>query len=286
MITRFLGNILVCAGGIFGIIGTGLMFSDGLHYILFMIIMAYPLYILGQWMRIGTRDFKVKYLRFTVAYFQFVILIPSMFILYADYLEIKGETLSRENYLWFQLTSSPDVAGWLTLVFIIFVVSVMPKIIFGWSYGGKKLTLFVVVMFLTFSSSLYVLWNDYRGIHETEGIVTSSWIGAGEQIKWEEIESVTMTPYVKKRSLNQHRFELLFTWEFSFVEADGSRTEFEKWGLSENGLNQSREVRDKIVEENIPLLFVEMDDKTRKYYELDLDIEKLDRAEFDEFFLQ
>lgn len=262
------------------------MFSDGLINILLMIIIAYPLYIIGQWLRIGTEDFKVKYLRFTAAYFQFTIMIPTIFIMYDEYLKIKGGTLSRDDYLWFQITSSPDVHGLLTLVFIVFVLSVMPKTLFGWSFGGKKLTLFVIVMFIAFSSLLYVLWNDYRGIHEAEGIVTSRWTGAEEQIKWEDIESVTITPYIKRRVANEYGDELLFAWEFLFVEADGSRTEFEDWDLSEYSLKRSREVRDKIVEENIPLLFVEMDDNTRKYYESDLDIHKLNRAEFDEFFLQ
>ena len=286
MIKKFLGIILIGAGVIIGFTSTGLVFSDGLINILLMIIIGYPLYIIGQWMRIGTEDFKVKYLRFTAVFFQFLILIPTIFLLYDEYLKIKGGTLSREDYLWFQITSSPNVAGLLTIVFIVFVLSVMPKTLFGWSFGGKKLTLFVIVMFIAFSSFLYVLWNDYRGIHETEGIITSRWTGAEEQIKWEEIDSVTITPYIKRRVANEFGDELLFAWKFLFVEADGSRTEFEDWDLSEYSLNQAQGVRDKIVEENIPLLFVEMDDETRKYYESDLDIHKLNRTEFDAFFLE
>ncbi|QUW22986.1 hypothetical protein JSQ81_05275 [Sporosarcina sp. Marseille-Q4063] len=206
--------------------------------------------------------------------------------MYDEYSKLKGGTLSRVDYLWFELTSSPNVSGLLIAVFIIFVLSLFPKILFGWPHGGKKLTLFVIVMLITFSSMLYVLWNDYRGIHETEGIVTSRWTGAEEQIKWEQIESVTITPYMKKRQKGKYRYDLSFTWNFLFVETNGSRTEFEKMGLSEYHLYEARAVKDKIVKENIPLLVVEMDDKTRKYYETDLDIHKLNRKKFDEFFLQ
>ncbi|QUW22987.1 hypothetical protein JSQ81_05280 [Sporosarcina sp. Marseille-Q4063] len=55
MIKKLLGILLIAAGTMFGFISIGLVFSDGLFNILFMIIFAYPLYILGQWMRLARR---------------------------------------------------------------------------------------------------------------------------------------------------------------------------------------------------------------------------------------
>ena len=284
MIKKIIGTICIGAGLLLGITSTGLLFTEGIFSLFVMLIIAFPLFMLGQWLRIGAAEFRKKALKFIAIFVQVAFIVPSIFLLFNEYSKMKSGTFSREGFLWFQSTSSPNIAMVGTILLIVLVLSLMPKILFGWIYGGKALNVLIIATVILSALFLYVTWNDYKGIHETEGIVVSKWSGGGETISWTDIEEVKIIPFVKKRISSKYSQEPVFAWRFEFQTKNGEKVVFEQLDLSEFNLKQSNKVKNQVEKENIPVVMESMDDKTKKWYEIELEVDKLDRTAFDEFF--
>lgn len=172
-----LGIFLIACGIILGITCTGLLFTEGIVYLFIFTLIALPVFMAGQWLRIGHALTKQSLLNFTVVFVQVALLIPSIFLVFEEYAKLKNETFAREGYLWFQPTSSSTVGLIGTLLLIVLVLSIIPKVLFGLTHGGKQLTGFILGMFVLTATFLYITWNDYQAIHETEGIIVSTWWG-------------------------------------------------------------------------------------------------------------
>lgn len=238
----------------------------------------------GQWLRIGHTLTKQSLVRFTAIFVQVALLVPSIFLVFNNYSKLKNETFAREGFLWFQPTSSSAIGLIGTLLLIVLVLSIMPKILFGWTHGGKPLTGFILILFVLSAAFLYITWNDYQAIHEKEGIVVSAWWGKQQTVDWASVDSVEITPYVLKRVANKYSKEPVFAWKFEFKQADGNQISFKRTDLSTYNLEQSQRVKEQIQKENIPLSVGQMDEATTKWYELEMDLENLNPEPFNEFF--
>ena len=49
----------------------------------------------------------------------------------------------------------------------------------------------------------YMMWADYRGIHEIDGLVTHHWNGEEVIVPYEEIVQIAVQPYVKYARIKQ-----------------------------------------------------------------------------------
>ncbi len=284
MVKKSIGIILIAAGLLGGITCTGLLFSEGIFSLFVLLLFAFPLFMVGQWFRFGSVEFKKTYIKFTAIFVQVTLLIPSIFLLFNEYSKMKNGTFSREGFLWFQSTSSPSVGMIGTLLLIVLVLSLMPKILFGWSYGGKALSLTIVATVISSAVFLFVTWNDYKGIHETEGVVVSKWTGSSDTVNWNEIENVEIIPFVKKRISSKYSREPVFAWRFEFQLTSGDKISFEQLDLSEFNLKQSTKVKQHVKQRNIPISVKPMDESAKKWYNVELDIDQLDRTKFDALF--
>lgn len=279
-----IGILLIASGLIFGITCTGLLFTEGIFYLFLFILLAFPLFMVGQWLRIGHSLTKQILVKFTAIFVQVAFLIPSIFLVLNNYSKLKNETFAREGFLWFQPTSSSAIGLIGTLLLIVLVLSIMPKILFGWTHGGKPLTGFILSLFVLTVTFLFITWNDYQAIHEEEGIVVSTWWGKQQAVDWASVDSVEITPYVLKRVANKYSKEPIFAWRFEFKQSNGDQVSFKRTDLSTYNLEQSQRVKEQIQKENIPLSIGQMDEATTKWYELELELENLNPEHFNEFF--
>ena len=284
MIKKSVAVIIIIVALVFGITFTGLFYSEGIFSLVALFLFAFPMFLLGQWLRIGSREFKKTYIKLTTIFVQVTFLIPSIFLLFNEYSKMKNGIFLREGFLWFQSTSSPSVGMIGTLLLIVLVLSLMPKILFGWSYGGKTLTLTIVATVISSAIFLFVTWNDYKGIHETEGIIVSKWTENENTVSWSRIEKVEIIPFVKKRVSSKYSREPVFAWRFEFQSTTDDKITFEQLDLSEFNLKQSTKVKQHVKQQSIPISVEPMDESTKKWYNVELDIDKLDRTKFDELF--
>ncbi|REB05548.1 hypothetical protein DVB69_14845 [Sporosarcina sp. BI001-red] len=284
MLKKGIGILLIAGGIIFGVTCTGLLFTEGIFYFFLLFLLAFPLFMAGQWLRIGQTLRKQSLVKFTSIFVQVTLLIPSIFLVFNNYAKLKNETFAREGFLWFQPTSSPTIGLIGTLLLIALVLSIMPKILFGWTHGGKQLTGLILSLFVLTAAFLFITWNDYQAIHEEEGIVVSTWWGKQQTVDWSSVESVEITPYVLKRVANKYSKEPVFAWMFEFKQTNGDRISFKRTDLSTYNLEQSQRVKEQIEKENIPLSVGQMDEATTKWYELELQMENLNPDPFNEFF--
>lgn len=284
LLKKGIGILLIASGIIFGITCTGLIFTEGISYLFLFFLLAYPMFMAGQWLRIGHSFTKLSMLRFTAIFVQAALLVPSIFLAFNKYAELKNETFMREGFLWFQPTSSTTVGLVGTILLIVLVLSIMPKILFGWAHGGKQLTGFILILFFFTSAFMYVTWNDYQAIHEKEGIIVSTWRGKQQTAEWSSLESVKITPYVMKRVANKYASEPVFAWKLDFKQKNGDRISFKRIGLSNYYIQQAQHVKEQIQKERIPLSVEAMDAATTKWYNLELELENLNAKPFNEFF--
>ncbi|WP_025783986.1 Fic family protein [Sporosarcina sp. D27] len=70
-----IGILLIASGIIFGITCTGLLFTDGVFYLFLFILLAFPLFMAGQWLRIDhslTKQIMVKFTAIFVGIHPFI----------------------------------------------------------------------------------------------------------------------------------------------------------------------------------------------------------------------
>lgn len=91
-------------------------------------------------------------------------------------------------------------------------------------------------------------------------------------------------PICPERVANKYSREPIFAWMFEFKQTNGNRISFKRTDLSTYNLQQSQRVKEQIQKENIPLTVGQMDEATKKWYELELDMDKLNPEPFNEFF--
>ena len=284
MLKVIVGFLLIAAGLLYGVIFTEFIFSDGIFNIIILLLFPYPLFMFGQWLRLGTMKFKEKLLKYSLIFIQIAVLIPSIFILFDYYNKMKNNTYTREGFLWFETNSSP-VLGYLTVLLIVtLVLLLLMRALHGWAYGGRIVSVllsFVIVVSVFF---LAITWNDYKAIDESEGIMISEWSGKQKKVEWSSVKEVKLIPYVKKQVANKYGVKKEFAWKFQFIKSDGAKINFETTHLSKFNVQRSLQVKEKIKEEKIPFIIADMDDETEKWYGLELEVDHMNRHPFDKLF--
>lgn len=284
MIKKILSNLLIAVGILFGIIFTGFIFSDGLINIILLFLFPFPLFLLGQWLRLGTVKFREGIAKYTLIFIQIAVLIPLLFLLFDYYNKLKSDTYERDGFLWFETSSSTVLDYIMVFLFITLVLILLSKALQGWTFGGKTVSLLMIGVLFASTVLFFITWDDYKGVHASDGIVVSSRTSKEEKNAWSSIDRVELIPFVKKRIANKYGTRQEFAWKYEFFLNDGSTITFEDMYLSEFNLHRSERVKEKIEEERIPLHINEMNSKTKKWYELELEVDHVNRAPFDKLF--
>lgn len=254
-----------------------------LTYILIIILVSYPLYLLGHRLRRTLIIFKEKVIMWSVAYVFVALFIPLLFMSNTHYEQLKSETFN-DHFILFKSSSSYNVEGisFGCMLSLILFVSIR---IFSTEIRRKWIpNLLIVISLIGYGTSMYILWEDYRGIHADRGLVSNKWNGMEESIPWENITRIYIDPYVHYASLNRTSDETHISWTMVIESGSNEDVLYNFQNLYEHDLHVGNQVKKISQDNNIPFIVTNMTEDERKWYEFELDLENLPKEPFHEFF--
>ena len=255
-----------------------------LEYILIIILVSFPLYLIGHRLRRTLLIFKKKWIKWSVAYVFVAMFIPLLFFTTTHYGDKKSEAFN-DNFILFEFSSSVNVDG-ISLGFMMSLILFVGIRIFSTEIRRKWIpNLLVIVSLIAFCSSLYILWEDYRGVHADKGFITNKWNGVEESIPWENVTRIYIDPYVHYAPLNRTSGdETHIAWTMVIESYSKEDVIYRFQNLYENDLHAGNQIKEIAQDNNIPFLITNMTDEERKWYEFELDSENLPKEPFHEFF--
>lgn len=255
-----------------------------LTYILIIMLVSYPLYLLGHRLRRTLIIFKEKVIKWSVAYAFVALFIPFLFISYTYYEKLKSESFN-DHFILYKSSSSFNVEGisfgcMYSLILFVWIRIFSTEIRRKWIPN-----LLIVVTLFAYGISLYVLWEDYRGIHADRGLVTNKWNAVEKSIPWENITRIYIDPYVHYASLNRTSGdETHISWTM-VIESDSNEDVLYRFqNLYEHDLHVGNQIKEIAQYNNIPFIVTKMTEDERKWYESELELENLPKEPFHEFF--
>ncbi|SDN32914.1 hypothetical protein SAMN05518871_104274 [Psychrobacillus sp. OK028] len=254
-----------------------------LTYILIILLVSYPLYLLGHRLRKTLIIFKERVLKWSIAYVFVAMFIPLLFIAYTNYEEIKSATFN-DHFILFESSSSVNGEG-ISLGFMLALILFVWIRIFSTDIRRKWIpNLLILVSLIAFCTSLYVLWEDYRGIDADRGLITNKWNAVEESIPWENVTRIYIDPYVHYARLSNKNDETHIAWTM-VIESDSNEDVLYRFqNLYEHDLHVGNQVKEIAQDNNIPFLITNMTEDERKWYEFELELENLPKEPFHEFF--
>lgn len=174
-----------------------------------------------------------------------------------------------------------DIAHKLVVVEILigFVVffSFLAIYILGFKVSKSVYITFVISLVLIIFIP-YMTKNDYRAIREN-GIFISEQ-GSERLIEWSDIQKVELNSFIHRRS----RSHSSHNWEFIFYENGGGKIIFGPFTYYQYALQSSLEIKNKIIEENVPLTVDILTENEWSYVEIDMEYEEGNPADFYSLF--
>lgn len=152
------------------------------------------------------------------------------------------------------------------------------KIYLSWFTVSKKAYVFFAVFLVVGISTPFLTSNEYRVIRE-EGI----FVITGEEqkeIEWSEVDTVYLNGYLA--NVNSSRRSTTFAWEFIFMLKNGEKIVFGEFGYSELELENSHNIKNKLIDEKIA---IHTDTLTEKEWGfLEIDMKDQEEANPDDFY--
>ena len=146
------------------------------------------------------------------------------------------------------------------------------------------LTLMIVITFIGYGTYQYTMWTDYRGIHEDKGLVMHKWNGTGESIAWEKVTQITIEPYIYYAKLSNTSDETHISWLMNFHSNTNKPVRYRFSNLSDSDLEIGNQVKQLAHVKSIPFAVMEMSNKERKWFDLELELNKLEPEPYYNFF--
>lgn len=260
------------------------IFPNLIALLLVLVCVSVPLYLIGHLLRTNPKMMKVKWMPLMSAYLFIIIIIPTLFYAMTNYEKLKELTLSNEQFILFDSASENSFSS-LSFVFVILLLVLISIRLFSADIQRKWIVnLLIGMTVLVYVSFQYIMWDDYRGIHETEGLVNHKWNGDEYSIPWHEVEKVTVTPYIKYADLNRPDDDTYISWKMTFSARNGEVVVYRFSSLYEEPLQKGYRVKEIASATHIPFIVSTMSEKERKWYELELELNELQRKPFDVFF--
>ncbi|WP_312097534.1 hypothetical protein [Niallia sp.] len=242
-----------------------------------------PLYIFGQITRTSKSEFKYQGKRWIAIYLFFFFILPLLIYLYEFYSDLKETTFIDEKFIMYEPSSGMlgelSLGGFMILIFLFGARFLNP----GLKRKGllNSIIIGTVIFLIGFN---YLMFSDYRGVHEEKGLISSNWKGERQMISYDELESVYLKPYVHYASLSNTSDETRFVWEVTFQPSHQKEVVYRFSMLTESGLEQTIAIKKLALENNIPVIIGEMNQETLKWFNLDLEFEKLEKERYYELF--
>ncbi|MCH7322136.1 hypothetical protein LZ480_09560 [Solibacillus sp. MA9] len=198
---KLLGVMLICLSIIIGFSSVVNIFPNMIALLLVLGCISIPLYLFGHLLRTSRYLMKVNWIRWMSAYVFVIIIIPTLFYTLINYEQLKLLYFNSEQYILFESASEHNLKG-LSLGFIMILLLLISIRFFNDDIKHMWLiNIFICMTILVYVGYQYIMWDDYRGIHETEGLVKHKWTGDRYSILWTELDKITVTPYIKYASI-------------------------------------------------------------------------------------
>ncbi|MCG7337054.1 hypothetical protein MHZ95_17480 [Sporosarcina sp. ACRSM] len=281
---RKIFGILLIIFSLFIALGGLLTLEEDFKASLFgILVISLPLYMIGHIVRTNMWQAKQKGLRWLWAYIYVVGIIPALFLSYEGYENLKEQTFSNNHFLLFESTAT-DYTGGLSIGFILLLLLLF---IFPFYETTRKIKSMIaiaaVVVTGVYAGYQYMMWADYRGIHEVDGLVTHYWNGEEQIVPYEEIAQIAVQPYVKYARSNRPSDKTYFAWRLIFMTKNEEQITYRLW-LNDISLSKGNRIKQLAHSKNIPFHVIPMTEKQREEFDFQLELKKLDWQPYYLFF--
>jgi hypothetical protein len=247
-------------------------------------IISVPLYISGHIIRTSKYEFKNRGKRWVGIYIYFFFILPLLINLFVYFNDFKESKIVDEQFIIYEPASG--ALGDLSLGVFMILISLFAGRFLNPGLKRKGLLNVIIIGTVIFLVGFnYLMFSDYRGIHEEKGLVSSNWKGERHIIPFEEIESVYLEPYVHYAKLSNTSDETRFVWKVTFQPMNESNEVVYHFPMmSESNLEQTIEIKKIAMENDIHFIIGEMSPETLKWFEFDLKLEELEKKRYYELF--
>ncbi len=255
--------------------------AKGSLFIIFLI--SFPLYIIGQLTRANLIKMRKNGLRWIWAYVYGVILIPGLLLSIEGYQTLKENTFSNNGFVLFETISNPEMNGFsLVFIFILMLLFAFPfyDTTLKWKTG---IAMSAVIVTLFYAGYQYMMWMDYRGVHEVDGLITHHWNGEEQVIPYTDIDLIVFQPFVKYTSIVEPIGETYFKWRVVFQTKNAQEISYHFF-LDDYSLSVSNDLKQLARSKEIPIHIIPMTDKQRKEFDFQLELNDLEKEPFYSFF--
>lgn len=281
---KFVGIVIIAFSLILGLACAILFHQEIIVANILLWIISLPLYIIGQIIRSSKSEFKRQGKRWVGIYLFFFFILPLLIYLNGFYNDLKETTLIDEQFIIYESSSGMlgefAIGGFVILIFLFGARFLNP----GLKRKGllNSIIIGTVIFLIGFN---YLMFSDYRGIHEEKGLVSSNWQGETQMISYDEIESIYLEPYVHYASLSNTSDETRFVWEVIFQPSHQKEEVVYRFAmLTETGLEQTVAIKKIALENDIPFMIGEMNQETLQFLNDDLEYEGLEKERYYELF--
>lgn len=246
-------------------------------------IISLPLYIIGQITRTSKSEFKYRGKPWVLNYIFFFFIYPLLTYLYGSYNDLKENTFVDEQFIIYEPVSG--TLGELSFGAFVLLLLLFAARFLNPDLKRKSLLNIIIIGNVIFLIAFnYLMFSDYRGIHEEKGLITSNWRGEQHIISYEEIEGIYLVPYVHYASLSNTSDETRFVWKVVFQPSNQNEVVYRYQMMTESNLEQTMDMKKVAKENDIPFIVGEMSQEILKWFDIDLEYEELDKDRYYELF--
>lgn len=282
-IKKFVGIILIVFSALLAFAALLEFEENPIVAILILILTSLPIYLLGQGMRTSWIDFKSKVKQWLAIYVFCTIIVPLIFYSYETYEGQKQKAMTDGKYLLYEPGASE--LGSLSLIFMIAFLLFIAIRFFSPDIKRKRLLngMIVGTVFL-YGGFQYIMWSDYRGVHQELGLVSQSWNGKRTVQSFDEIKGIYVQPSLHRGKLSDSTDETEFIWKLIFVDQYNEKVQYQFQSLSRDSMEAAQQIKEVAQDRQIPFQVNEMNDEVLKWFNLELELQELNKEPFYQFF--
>ncbi|GIN90604.1 hypothetical protein J22TS1_16550 [Siminovitchia terrae] len=282
-IKKFIGIMCIVFSAVLAF-GALSEFEENTTVSIFILFLAsLPVYLLGQGMRTSWIDFKSKIKGWLVIYVYCTMIVPLIFYSYETYEGKKQKAMIDGKYILYEPGAS-ELSS-LSLIFMIVLLLFIAIRFFSPDLKRKRLlTGMIVGTVFLYGGFQYIIWSDYRGVHQELGLVSQSWNGKRTVQSFDEIKGIYVQPSIHRAKLSDSTDETEFTWKLIFVDHHNEKVEYHFQSLSRDSLETAQQIKEIAHDRQIPFQINDMNDEVFKWFDLELELQKLNKEPFYQFF--
>jgi hypothetical protein len=282
--TKIVGYAFILFGIVMGIYSTSQLFSELWFAIFMIVVFSYGPYLVGNKLRLSTKDFKKSFWQLTGAFIVGVILTPGFLLYIQNQSDVLEKIYDAESEFYFFKSGTGSNVAIVFAVFFVLITLLGYRVANGWKAGGHLLTGGIVALALFFFGYQYMTFDSYSGIHKERGYVSKAWNEEEKGLSFGSIKEFRIEPFVRYAKISNPSDETVFLWHLIIVPLNGEEFVYNTQSIDGNWLPNSKALQEKASKENIRFTVLPMDENTYKWYLIELDLTDVDPQPFNDFF--